>query len=57
VETRGGSLTNGLERLRLAAAEASRDSLEILLDHLIDTMLRGREQDDDVTLLAVRIAG
>ena len=57
VETRGGSLTHGLERLRLAAAEASRDSLEILLDHLIDTMLRGREQDDDVTLLAVRITG
>ncbi|HEV2638425.1 MAG TPA: SpoIIE family protein phosphatase [Actinocrinis sp.] len=55
VETRGTSLTDGLERLRLAAAEAARESLDILLDHLIDTMLRGREQDDDVTLLAVRI--
>jgi PAS domain S-box-containing protein len=55
VETRDTSLTDGLERLRLAAAEAARDSLDILLDHLIDTMLRGREQDDDVTLLAVRI--
>jgi PAS domain S-box-containing protein len=55
VETRGGSLTDGLERLRLAAAEASRDSLEILLDHLVDAMLSSREQDDDVTLLAVRI--
>ena len=55
VETRGTSLTDGLERLRLAAAEAARESLDILLDHLIDTMLRGREQDDDVTVLAVRI--
>jgi PAS domain S-box-containing protein len=55
VETRGTSLTDGLERLRVAAAEGPRESLDILLDHLIDTMLRGREQDDDVTVLAVRI--
>jgi PAS domain S-box-containing protein len=57
VETRGASLDDGLERLRLAASQDSGGDLELLLDHLLDTMLRDQEQDDDVTLLAVRVGG
>jgi GAF domain-containing protein len=57
VETRDAAITDGLERLRLAAESAPRDDLETLLDHLVDEMLRDQEQDDDVTLLAVRIGG
>jgi serine phosphatase RsbU (regulator of sigma subunit) len=55
VETRVDSLDQGLARLREAALSAPDAALEPLLDHLVETMLREREQDDDVTLLAVRV--
>jgi len=57
VETRDAAITDGLERLRVAASHAPEGDLESLLDHLVDEMLRDQEQDDDVTLLAVRIGG
>lgn len=57
VETRSASLDEGLDRLRAAAAAAPDRALEPLLDHLVDTMLREHhDQDDDVTVLAVRVA-
>lgn len=55
VETRVDSLDEGLARLRAAALSAPDMALEPLLDHLVETMLREHEQDDDVTLLAVRV--
>jgi PAS domain S-box-containing protein len=55
VETRVDSLDEGLARLRAAALSAPDIALEPLLDHLVETMLREHEQDDDVTLLAVRV--
>ncbi|HXR70831.1 SpoIIE family protein phosphatase [Actinocrinis sp.] len=55
VETRVDSLDEGLARLRAAALSAPDTALEPLLDHLVETMLREHEQDDDVTLLAVRV--
>ena len=57
VETRDAAITVGLERLRTAAECAPSGDLDSLLDHLVDEMLRDQEQDDDVTLLAVRIGG
>ena len=57
VETRDASITDGLERLRVAAEHGPDGDLDVLLDHLVDEMLRDQEQDDDVTLLAVRIGG
>jgi GAF domain-containing protein len=57
VETRDASITVGLERLRVAAEHAPGADLDVLLDHLVDEMLRDQEQDDDVTLLALRIGG
>lgn len=57
VETRDAAITVGLERLRAAAEDFPAADLDALLDHLVDVMLRDQEQDDDVTLLAVRIGG
>ena len=57
VETRTASLDDGLERLRRAVLSAPDRALEPLLDHVVETMLRDQEQDDDVTLLAVRVQG
>ena len=57
VETRDAAITVGLERLRVAAEHAPEGDLDTLLDHLVDEMLRDQEQDDDVTLLALRIGG
>ncbi len=57
VETRDAAITVGLERLRQAAESGPQGDLDALLDHLVDEMLRDQEQDDDVTLLAVRIGG
>ncbi|HEX4791734.1 MAG TPA: SpoIIE family protein phosphatase [Actinospica sp.] len=57
VETRDAAITTGLERLRTAACHPPDGDLDSLLDHLVDEMLRDQEQDDDVTLLAVRIGG
>jgi serine phosphatase RsbU (regulator of sigma subunit) len=57
VETRSASLDEGLDRLLRAVHAAPDQSLEPLLDHLVDTMLREHhDQDDDVTVLAVRVA-
>jgi PAS domain S-box-containing protein len=55
VETRGASLSDGFERLVRAVRGAPVGDLDALLDHTVDEMLREQEQDDDVTLLAVRI--
>jgi PAS domain S-box-containing protein len=55
VETRVASLDHGLGRLREAALSAPDTALEPLLDHLMEAMLSEQEQDDDVTLLAVRV--
>jgi serine phosphatase RsbU (regulator of sigma subunit) len=55
VETRVASLDHGLNRLREAALTAPDTALEPLLDHLMEAMLSEQEQDDDVTLLAVRV--
>ena len=57
VETRDAAITVGLERLRVAAEHAPEGDLDSLLDHLVDEMLTDQEQDDDVTLLAIRIGG
>jgi hypothetical protein len=57
VETRDAAITVGLERLRAAVERVPLADLDTLLDHLVDEMLRDQEQDDDVTLLAVRIGG
>ena len=57
VETRTASLDDGLDRLRRAVLSAPDRALEPLLDHVVETMLRDQEQDDDVTLLAVRVQG
>jgi PAS domain S-box-containing protein len=57
VEIRTASLDDGLDRLRRAVLSAPDRALEPLLDHVVETMLRDQEQDDDVTLLAVRVQG
>jgi PAS domain S-box-containing protein len=57
VETRDAAITVGLERLRVAAEHGPAGDLDSLLDYLVDEMLRDQEQDDDVTLLAIRIGG
>jgi PAS domain S-box-containing protein len=57
VETRSASLDEGLDRLLRAVRAAPDHALEPLLDHLVDAMLREHhDQDDDVTVLAVRVA-
>jgi PAS domain S-box-containing protein len=56
VENRRRGLDAGLEELVAVAAEAPADGLENparLLDYLVDRMLAGYEQDDDVTVLVV----
>ncbi len=57
VETREASLSEGFDRLLRAVDGAPAGDLDALLDHMVDEMLRDQEQDDDVTLLAVRIGG
>jgi PAS domain S-box-containing protein len=56
VENRRRGLDAGLEELVAVAAKAPADGLEnpaMLLDYLVDRMLAGYEQDDDVTVLVV----
>ncbi len=56
VENRGRGLDAGLEELAAVAAraeEAVADQPELLLQYLVDRMLAGHEQDDDVTVLVV----
>jgi len=56
VENRRRGLDAGLEELVAVAAKVPADGLEdpaMLLDYLVDRMLAGYEQDDDVTVLVV----
>jgi PAS domain S-box-containing protein len=56
VETRNRGLDAGLDDLAAVAARADADLLgqpERLLEYLVDRMLAGHEQDDDVTVLVI----
>jgi PAS domain S-box-containing protein len=56
VENRKRGLDSGLDELVAVAAEAPAAAVEdpaMLLDYLVDRMLTGYEQDDDVTVLVV----
>jgi len=56
VENRKRGLDAGLDELVAVAAEAPPEAIEdpaLLLDYLVDRMLTGYEQDDDVTVLVV----
>ena len=56
VENRSRGLDSGLDELAAVAARADetvRDQPELLLQYLVDRMLAGHEQDDDVTVLVV----
>jgi PAS domain S-box-containing protein len=56
VENRARGLDSGLDELKAVAAHAEpdiRDQPERLLQYLVDRMLAGHEQDDDVTVLVV----
>ena len=56
VENRSRGLDVGLDELAAVAAHADkgvRDQPERLLQYLVDRMLAGHEQDDDVTVLVV----
>lgn len=58
VENRRRGLDAGLEELMAVAAGASPEVVvdpEKLLDYLVERMLAGHEQDDDVTLLALHV--
>jgi serine phosphatase RsbU (regulator of sigma subunit) len=58
VENRNRGLDAGLEELAAVAARADADTLgrpERLLEYLVDRMLAGHEQDDDVTVLVVQV--
>ncbi|ADG89103.1 SpoIIE family protein phosphatase [Thermobispora bispora] len=58
VENRRRGLDTGLKELTSIVAEAPPKILtdpEALLDYLVDRMLAGYEQDDDVTVLAVHV--
>jgi PAS domain S-box-containing protein len=56
VENRRRGLDTGLDELVAVAAEAPAEAVEdpaVLLDYLVNRMLTGYEQDDDVTVLVV----
>jgi serine phosphatase RsbU (regulator of sigma subunit) len=56
VENRRRGLDTGLDELVAVAAQAPAAAVEdpaLLLDYLVDRMLTGYEQDDDVTVLVV----
>ena len=58
VENRKRGLDTGLDELVAVAAQAQADVLEDparLLDYLVDRMLTGYEQDDDVTVLVMHM--
>jgi PAS domain S-box-containing protein len=58
VENRNRGLDAGLEELAAVAARADADTLaqpERLLEYLVDRMLAGHEQDDDVTVLVMHV--
>jgi anti-sigma regulatory factor (Ser/Thr protein kinase) len=52
VERRGSSILDGLTRLKTLAADPGED-LEVLCDHLLDSMVTD-EVSDDIALLALR---
>ncbi|MEC3893896.1 SpoIIE family protein phosphatase [Nocardiopsis alba] len=58
VENRKRSVDAGLDELVRKAAEARPDVVgdpQQMLEYLVESMLKGYEQDDDVTLLAVQL--
>ena len=58
VENRNRGLDTGLEELAAVAARADEDLLarpERLLEYLVERMLAGHEQDDDVTVLIMHV--
>jgi serine phosphatase RsbU (regulator of sigma subunit) len=58
VENRNRGLDAGLDELVAVAARADADVLahpERLLEYLVDRMLAGHEQDDDVTVLVMHV--
>ena len=58
VENRNRGLDAGLEELAAVAARADAGTLaypERLLEYLVDHMLAGHEQDDDVTVLVIHV--
>ena len=58
VENRNRGLDAGLEELAAVAARAGEDLLarpERLLEYLVERMLAGHEQDDDVTVLVMHV--
>ncbi len=58
VENRNRGLDAGLEELAAVAARADADLLarpERLLEYLVERMLAGHEQDDDVTVLVMHV--
>ncbi len=56
VERRGEAIDVGLERLREALGTGPAD-LEQLCSHVLDRAIRGGDAEDDIALLAVRLAG
>jgi serine phosphatase RsbU (regulator of sigma subunit)/anti-sigma regulatory factor (Ser/Thr protein kinase) len=56
VERRGEAIDVGLERLRETLGTGPAD-LERLCSHVLDRAIRGRDAEDDIALLAVRLAG
>jgi PAS domain S-box-containing protein len=60
VENRMRGLDSGLDELVRTAADAPQDLLSApgrLLQYLLDNMLAGHEQDDDVTVLVMHVPG
>jgi PAS domain S-box-containing protein len=58
VESRDRGLDTGLDELVAVAAQASPEVIahpERLLEYLVDRMLAGHEQDDDVTVLVLQV--
>ena len=58
VENRNRGLDAGLDELAAVAARADAETLaypERLLEYLVDHMLAGHEQDDDVTVLVIHV--
>ncbi|PSL00694.1 PAS domain S-box-containing protein [Murinocardiopsis flavida] len=58
VENRRRAVATGLDELVAVAAQASAEVVgdpQKMLDYLVESMLAGYEQDDDVTLLAVHL--
>ena len=57
VESRTVDIDKGLERLRRAAVVAANWPLDRLCEHVLGELTRGDSNEDDVTLLALRIPG